>query len=208
LKPYPVRNSWARTLQARFTDPDLYEQYTAEFAIWPVGKPAERNGYVQADAQTDQVTTFVVPQMQLVHGTAYGWQARVNDGTEYSPWSKKCFFRYDGVPPSSPEVTSTNYPQDDWTFVFDGHGDTDVAGFQYSWDAAGGLGLCTSGELGQLVCKDPFDLEQTVKADVPGGTATITLNPDRSGPVQLVVRAIDLAGNVSASTEYTIPVGE
>jgi hypothetical protein len=42
----------------------------------------------------------------------------------------------------------------------------------------------------------------TVKANAPGGTATVTLNPTGSGPQRLTVRSIDLAGNVSAETEY------
>ncbi|BCJ44624.1 hypothetical protein GCM10010168_14370 [Actinoplanes ianthinogenes] len=216
LKPYPVTN-FGR-LQALVTDPDEGERITAEFAVWPVKSPDNRTILTDQYPRTGRVASVLVPEANLVQGQAYGWQARVSDGTETSAWSKKCFFTYDGTAPSAPEVTTTNYTPGTWgpvgeypEFVFDGHGDKDIAGFQYSWNGLGVGGICTTDdEYGQLVCHDPFSEPRTVKASTPGGKVTIALNPDDSGVRQLTVRAIDLAGNSSPSTTYDllIPTSE
>ena len=211
LKPYPVRNISGGNLQARVLDPDMYEQLTAEFAVWPVGSPDARTIYPTDRAQSGRVATVQVPETDLVHGAAYGWQARVSDGTETTPWSKKCFFRYDNIAPSAPAVTSTTHRPNvsgpvgqHPTFVFDGHKDKDIAGFQYSWQSLG-VNVCSlSGEYGQWECPDPWDLPDVVKADVPGGRATVTLNPDLSGPTRLAVRSMDLAGNTSPTVYYEV----
>ena len=209
LKPYPVVGSFAGSLQALVTDPDEMERLTAEFAIWPVGSPDDRTTYNDGYPQSGRVASANV-RSQLVQGMAYGWQARVSDGTETSSWSKKCFFKYDGLAPSAPVVTWTNHQPDTWgpvgehpTFVFDGHKDKDIAGFQYSWSGLGVPSTCEGGDYGQLICKDPLDQIGTVKADVPGGKATVTLNPDRTGPARLFVRSIDRAGNASPETVYS-----
>jgi hypothetical protein len=109
-------------------------------------------------------------------------------------------------------VTSSNYPARSTgepaptgvpgVFTFSGHGDKDIAGFQYSWSELGVNGCSYSGDYGQLECPDWLSGPGTVRANTPGGTATVELSPLRSGPGQLNVRSIDLAGNVSATTTY------
>jgi hypothetical protein len=199
LKPYPPLGGLAGRLQALGLDADEGERLTTEFAIWPVGTPDARTVYPVQNAVPGRVATANVPLDTLTTGQAYGWQARTSDGTDTSAWSKKCFFKYDGVAPSAPVVTvgpvvAGAYPK----FTFDGHGDKDIAGFQYGWWSLPVFSACTSpGPVGQLECKDPFQQSGVTKLTTPGGSVTLPLNPDTSGPIRLAVRSVDLAGNVS-----------
>ncbi|MEU9510261.1 hypothetical protein AB0D32_28725 [Micromonospora sp. NPDC048170] len=103
-------------------------------------------------------------------------------------------FTVDTTSPAPPTVSSTDYPADDgWyggpgipgQFTFSAGGDTDVVGFRY--------GLA-SGPMAD------------VAADAPGGSATVTVTPDRDGPRTLTVEAVDHAGNRSPATSYMFRV--
>ena len=210
LKPYRKIGGLAGRLQALINDPDPNEQLTTEYSIWPTGQPDAAVSYSAQYGSTGRVSVVNVPLATLVQGQSYAWQARVTDGTDTSAWSKKCYFTYDGIAPSAPAVTSPNFPPTTWgpvgqnpTFVLDGHKDKDIAGFEYTFGSLGVPTCSGSGTYGQLECQDPFDSPGTIKADVPGGKATVTLNPDTSGAVRLTVRALDTAGNRSPATVYT-----
>ncbi|MGC4762805.1 hypothetical protein ACLQ20_08120 [Micromonospora sp. DT46] len=214
FRPYPRLAGFANVLQALGTDADPDDEYrlTSEFAIWPTGDAAARQVFTSQHAISGRVHTANLPAGTLVDGKSYAWQARVGDGADFSAWSKKCFFTYDDTSPTAPTVASANYPATDTgqqapagvpgVFTFSGGGSKDVAGFQYSWNGLGVNTCAATGDLGQLVCRDPFSLPNTVRADVPGGSATVTLNPTGAGPQQLTVRSLDLAGNISAETVY------
>jgi hypothetical protein len=201
-------------LEALGTDADD-DSLTAEFAVWPVGDPDARTVYTDDSISTGWVGSVTVPAGNLVEGKSYAWQARVTDGTDTSPWSKKCYFSYDDTNPPAPGVTSGNFPGPNGpspvgeypVFTFDGHGDKDVAGFEYRWYDLGVSGVCeNSGDHGQLECTEPFSEPNTVKANTPGGTATVTLNPDTDGTARLAVRSLDAAGNASPTVYYGITV--
>ncbi|BCJ65461.1 hypothetical protein [Polymorphospora rubra] len=218
LRPYPKIGGFAHRLQAVGTDADPADEFglTTEYAIWPRGDAAARTVFTRDGGRSGRVNGVTLPEGTLVDGVTYGWQARVGDGAEVSAWSKKCFFTYDATRPSTPTVTSANYPPSGsaaWApvgepavFTFSGNGDRDVAGFEYSWNDLGATGCSEGGAVGQLVCRDPFSYPNRVRADVPGGSATIILSPNGSGPQRLTVRAVDLAGNVSPTTEYQVRV--
>lgn len=217
-QPYVRLGGFANVLQAVGTDADPRDEreLTTEFAIWPADDPEARKVFSKQYGISGRVNTVNLPAGTLVDGESYAWQARVSDGADFSSWSKKCYFTYDGTRPTAPAVTSANYPSSDtgqWApagtpavFTFSGNGNTDVAGFQYSWNDLG-VNVCEAGgDLGQWVCRDPFSLPNTVKADAPGGSASVTLNPVNAGRQRLTVRSIDLAGNVSAPTVYEMLV--
>ncbi|MEV0728642.1 hypothetical protein [Polymorphospora sp. NPDC050346] len=218
LRPYPRLGGFAHRLQAVGTDTDPADELglTTEYAIWPRGDAAARTAFTRDGGRSGRVNGVTLPEGTLVDGVTYGWQARVGDGAEMSAWSKKCFFTYDATRPSTPTVTSANYPPAGggvWApagvpavFTFSGNGDRDVAGFEYSWNELGVPGCSSSGDVGQLVCQDPFSYPNRVRADVPGGSATITLSPNGASLQRLTVRAVDLAGNVSPTTEYQVQV--
>jgi hypothetical protein len=216
LKPYPKQNFVVLAAGALDLDGGVTSsQLSMEFAVWPVGQPDARKIYpVSAYGPLPgRVLGLSVPHADLINGQSYGWQARLTDGRDTSKWSRKCFFAHDRTAPSAPTVTSANFPDQSSTgpagehpvFTFDGHGDRDIAGFQYSWSELVSPTSCEySGEHGQLVCDDPFELPNRVRAAEPGGRATVTLNPDRFGMATLSVRALDLAGNPSPTVTYQV----
>jgi hypothetical protein len=85
-------------------------------------------------------------------------------------------------------------------FTFDAGGNTDTAGFEYGWGELG-VPVCEIGQHAILRCFDPFAGANTVRADAPGGTATVTLTPPGHLNV-LVVRAIDEGGRRSPRVRY------
>jgi hypothetical protein len=209
LKPYPHIGGFGGRLQALITDPDENEQLTTTYAIWPAGDPDARTTYTQQLGTSGRVSTEQLPAGSLTDGTSYVWQAQVSDGADTSAWSKKCYFVYDGSAPSAPKITSSNYPEGGnaplgvpATFTLSGHGDKDIAGFQYGWNDLGVGTVCSPGQYGQTVCPDPLTGPGLVRASQPGGKATVTLNPQWDGPETLVVRSVDAAGRVSDSIRY------
>ncbi|MGH3861878.1 hypothetical protein [Actinokineospora sp.] len=57
------------------------------------------------------------------------------------------------------------------------------------------------------MCADPFDSPNTVRADAPGGSATVSLTPPRDwGHARLLVRSMDAAGNHSTPVYYEIVI--
>ncbi|MEU7572125.1 hypothetical protein [Micromonospora sp. NPDC049240] len=214
LRPYPRLSGFARVLQAVGADADGSDRLRTDVAIWPTGHPEQRREFGADQGASGRANTVRLPEDALADGTSYVWQARVGDGVDTSAWSKKCYFTYDATAPAAPAVTSSNYPSSTsgqtappgvpGVFTFSGNGKKDVAGFQYRWGDLG-VNVCEwSGDLGQLVCPDPLTYPGTVRADSPGGTATVTANPPNAGPQRLTVRSIDLAGNVSAPVVYEV----
>ncbi|MFG1869989.1 hypothetical protein [Micromonospora arborensis] len=214
LKPYPRINGFAARLQAVGSDADADDERAIknEVAIWPKATPDARQVFTGEHGISGRANTVNLPEGTLTDGESYVWQARVTDGADASAWSKKCFFTYDRTAPTVPTVTSANYPENGnggsvpagvpAVFTFSGNGNKDIAGFQYSWRSLGIGGCSDSGEYGQLVCPDPFSGPGAVKANTPGGSATVMVNPIGSGPQTLTVRSIDFAGNVSETVEY------
>ncbi|MGC5289035.1 hypothetical protein [Micromonospora sp. DT231] len=214
LKPYPRIGGFANVLQAVGSDADANDEWAVrtEVAIWPKATPDARQVFTGEHGISGRANTVNLPDGFLADGESYVWQARVTDGTDASAWSKKCFFTHDGTAPGAPTVTSANYPADstgEWapagvpgTFTFSGNGNKDVAGFEYSWRGLGVRSCSTSGDYGQLECPNPLDQPGAVRADKPGGSATVTINPSDFGTQTLTVRSIDLAGNVSGTVEY------
>ncbi|MEV6346923.1 hypothetical protein [Actinoplanes sp. NPDC051851] len=207
--PYPT--IWSTLLQARVLDADG-DRLSTDYAVWPIGDPEARTTYTATNTASGRIGAVTVPGTDLVSGGTYAWQARANDGTENSAWSPVCHFTWDDAEPSAPTVTSLTYPTSaDVTapvgelagFTLSGEGDPDVAGFAYSWTGTGGSACAYSGEYGQLVCPDPFGYAGRVRADVPGGTATVRLTPEGS---RFYVRSVDAAGNVSAEVTTVIVV--
>ncbi|MEU8387460.1 hypothetical protein [Micromonospora sp. NPDC048843] len=215
LTPYPRIGGFAGILEAVGSDADEYDERAVktEVAIWPKANPDARQVFTGEHGLTGRANRVNLPEGTLADGKTYVWQARVTDGADYSPWSKKCFFTHDRSAPGEPTITSANYPQDSTgdavptgvspVFTFSGNGDKDVAGFEYSWRSLGGHGCSATGEYGQLECTHPLAQSGSVRANTPGGTATVTIDLIGSGSQRLSVRTIDLAGNVSETVEYS-----
>ncbi|MEU5949833.1 hypothetical protein ABZ793_30370 [Micromonospora sp. NPDC047465] len=185
-------------LSAKVTDPDAVpsntEPVTATFAWWPVSDPTRRTERTTGAKAAGSVFRYDVTAGQLVDGT-YAFAVRGTDGAGgTSAWSPECRFTVDTQQPAAPTVSSTDYPNDlGWyggpgipgQFTFSAGGDADTVKFRY-------------GLSGQPATEVPVD--------APGGSATVTITPDRDGPTILTVEAVDRAGNRSPATSYVFRV--
>lgn len=191
-------------------------QYT--FTLWPAADPTATTSQSQFESSSGQLASVSIPQAALVSGTDYAWHVQLTDNNGTSPFSNICTFHYDNTAPSTPVITSSNFPTYQQgvgpvgqlaKFTFDGHSDTDTAGFEYVWGSVMPVPSCSySGPRGELVCPDPLDQPGVVRANAPGGTASIALPPPGSGPQTLTVAAVDVAGNLSrppASYQIFVP---
>jgi hypothetical protein len=210
--PFPARGYRAGLLQAQANDPDPEDLgfLDYEFAVWPTATPAART--VLRDDNRSVVGGVNIPNGVLVDGRTYSWQVRVSDGADTSPWSAVCSFVNDQTRPAAPTVTSANYPPsangpvpigEPGTFTFAAT-DSDTVGFQYGWEMLGVIGGCETKEFGRVACTDPFSVPGTVRADRPGGTATVTVNPPGPPRGRLLVRSIDSAGQISPEVAYEV----
>ncbi|WP_148088693.1 DUF7594 domain-containing protein [Saccharothrix texasensis] len=214
--PYPRLSKHFVVLEALPADPDPDDQRgsggAVDFALWPQDDQATRTEQRAQHTGTTRVARWEFAAGLFTDGRTYSWQARVTDGADTSEWSEPCHFTVDGTDPPVPAVTSANYPLDEsgWApvgepgvFTFDGGGDEDVKGFEWTWGEFSVPG-CTYGELNRLICPDRFTGGTTVRADRLGGTATAALTPPGSGLRKLRVRAIDAAGRSSQPVSFQI----
>lgn len=214
--PYPYLGTLRPSLSALFRDPDAGDTLTGTFAIWPAEQPDQRTTISTTyHIGSGWVSGVTVPEGLLVDGGTYGWQARLDDGTDTTNWSVSCYFTTDVTAPDSPPaISSSNYPQDGYAgggelahFTFAPNGVTDVAGYQYSWNVYPGVPCIVSvGPGGVPQWTDPFTRPGMVRVGGPDGTTTVDLQPPDSGPQRLYVRSIDRACNVSPLTEYDVTV--
>ncbi|WP_155369275.1 hypothetical protein [Catellatospora vulcania] len=215
-QPYPHLGYFGNSLQALAVDGDEWDgtNLDYDFALWPQDDPAARTEFASPFSVPDRVATGTVPEGVLTDGRTYAWQYRVGDGADTTAWSRTCYFVYDRTAPAAPAVTSSNYPAADsgeatplgvpGEFTFSGGGNADVAGFEYAWEMLGVPGCSYGGDVGQLVCADPLEGPNVVRADVPGGSATVRLSPPQSTYNTLRVRSLDAAGNRSGEVSYEI----
>ncbi|WP_203897566.1 LamG-like jellyroll fold domain-containing protein [Virgisporangium aliadipatigenens] len=131
-----------------------------------------------------------VPLGVLRPNVVYSYRARTNDGTASGAWTDRCYFIVDDVGPGQPAIESADFPE--WTPIrdtgelgtvtFRRHTtDTDIAGFQYGFDAEQLTGWIPADPAGQ--------------AQVP---MTLWPKPGTGLPeAELYVRAVDYSGNLS-----------
>ncbi|WP_432982800.1 hypothetical protein [Dactylosporangium sp. CA-233914] len=212
--PYPYLNSLTPVLGAQVHDADPDDaRLTGEFAIWPVDRPDQRTTVTQQSMQNGHVESVTPPADALADNTTYAWQARVNDGTDDSPWSQTCYFTTDATAPANaPTVNSPNYPSnttrypggDPIVYNLGPNGVDDVYGYQYSWNGVFSVFGAYIGPYGVPEFADPFSTPGVVHADQAGGGATLTVSPPNSGFVILSVRSFDRAFNLSPVTSYRL----
>lgn len=193
-----VRWNTEREVQvsASVQDPDR-DELSVQFQLWPMDNP---------DAMTDETITsssgsrptWVLREGALEHDRTYAWRVRASDAHFTSAWTDECRFTNDFVSPSAPSVSSEDYPDDgDWhdgaglpgEFTFDANGVEDVVAFWYSPNSLDGSFT-------------------EVAAEAPGGAATVTYTPEKSGPNRLAVRSVDRSGRLSDVVYYEFYVAQ
>ncbi|WCN81567.1 hypothetical protein [Micromonospora sp. LH3U1] len=192
-EPYQFQQNDDLVLSAILHDPDTDEsggtdRLTATFALWPVDEPTARIERFGDNGREGDRESGLFEREILTHDRVYAWQVRAADSQATGEWSSLCYFRTDFQGPSvAPVVTSTDFPVEGWhpalpgQFTFDAAATPDAVGFRYELLGSDGV--------------------QTVSADRPGGSATVTLTPD-AGPNTLTVWSLDAAGNRSPEARY------
>src|SRR5690606_24868050 len=130
-------------------------------------------------------------------GTLIGWRVRAYDGEQYSARSndgaaKMCEFILAASKPAAPQISSTDYPNDDaehggvgqygeFTFT---PASSDVVKYQFAVNGSAKQGT-------------------TVNAPSPGAPVTVSIMPTSAGPNTVSVLSYDAAGNDSEPASYT-----
>ncbi|MFJ8470770.1 hypothetical protein [Kitasatospora sp. NPDC094011] len=170
----------------------------ARFGVWDVTTGAEEPVFTgEANAGYNQQAGLTVPK--LLDGHSYAWHAWALQGTQTSAPSADCHFTVDTTSPTV-TVSSTDFPASGkatkyagqkGTFVLKGTDPAPAGGessgiacFRYAWNYIGVAGCDAAGAV------EP-------EAD---GTAKVDLKVLDWGSNNLIVQAIDNAGNVSQTT--------
>ena len=186
-------NDTSLTLKGLFPDPDRAlgsVQVSGEFE-WAREGEVEPLGQVVTTAAWQYPDQEPAPQSATAHDlpeeALFGYRARGHDGQSAGEWSERCWVEISTSRPANPPaVTSEDYPDDgrfhggpgqSGEFTFSGNGVEDAAAYSY-----GTSGSCAT----------------RVEPETLGGTATVTLTPERDGPTDLHARTIDPYGNSSA----------
>ena len=168
---------------------------TVEFDYWPTGGVTTVRKVTVGSGTPASTTVF---RTEFVDGTTYHWRLRAQDSHgATSAWSTTCQFTVDRTAPGTDiAVTSAQYPDYDrdlllstvpagtpGQFTFDAKGDPDIVGFYLAIDNDAPT--------------------RYVPANAPGGTATVTLTPTRTGPGTVYIRTFDGVNPSMGTATYT-----
>lgn len=208
-QPYRYVAENTPELEAIPHDVDPGDNPFTDFAVWPVGNPAQRTEFTSRFGESGFESGAAVPSGVLADGGTYAWQARSDDGTDVSAWSRPCYFGVDADRPNAPTVAS-NYPQNQRTqggvppvFTFSPNGSSDVIGYQYTWNTLSVIGT-NIGQYGIPQWVDPFTLPGFIRADKADGSVTVSIPPPPTQMATLTVESITRSYNVSSNVSYTI----
>ncbi|GAB3171543.1 concanavalin A-like lectin/glucanase superfamily protein [Micromonospora palomenae] len=208
----------APRLDAYLRDPDHSsshtEQVQAEFRVTYTAPGSStptvllsKTAFKASGSKFSYEVSESIPQNVTV-----SWDVRGGDGVSWGPWSSDgtrnvCQFIVDKTSPTPPDVDSAQYlpldatdttsdckDDDEWrgsigvvgSFTFDSAA-TDVVEYLYNFN--GGTDI-------------------SVKPATAGGPVTINWTPDKEGPRQLFVKAVDAAKRASSPATCTFRVGK
>jgi hypothetical protein len=156
-------------------------------------------------------TPYVVaiPATSLTDGEVINWRAQATDGTDVGPASGNCWFTIDRTGPSvTPSASSPDYPlTTDASCPLAPSGGVGVpSSFTFGPNSTTTTTPTTADIAGYLYDIDGRAPTKPVKTSTLGGSATVTITPDKSGKVILNVQSRDRAGNVSPIAAYCFQV--
>lgn len=206
--PYRSVGASDLTFAATSSDADGDLKYL-DLEVWQSGSTTKLyDSNLTADANGHASTTIDGidgTSSKFLNGKTYYWRVRAIDSTGAAstyapPGTGNCGFVYDATKPTSPEVTSTDFPEDTgsddvWskkTFgtlgcaTFTANGSKDTVEYDYSFNSS------------------RYDHKLTVSAGA--SKQDCTLKPPVAGPNMLYARAVDSAGNTSEPRKYLLYV--
>lgn len=176
-------------LRGEASDPDGTASLQARAQVWDVDNPSDV--YEVVTHAFNGTFSLTYPDWLATDGATYQWRARAEDRDDaVSAWSAPCEFTVDRTRPDVPPTVHSDYFVEDsgppgvtgpGEFTFTANGVADVVGYRWS-----GIGI-------------PYG---SVRADQPGGPATVTIMPTSDGPASISVVSFDAAGNPSAERTY------
>ncbi|HEX4812382.1 MAG TPA: LamG-like jellyroll fold domain-containing protein [Nonomuraea sp.] len=188
-------------MSAKLTDDDG-GLLRAQFEWYPKG--GSRLGVATtAQKSSGSIFTADVPAENALHGTTLTYRVRGTDGIDYGQWGSWCDVTIDRqAPDKGPGVSSQTYPKCDTAndadcpgggsvgytggFTLNANGVTDVVAFEYYL----------------------YGHEGVFRANATSGTANVLVTPPEDGPMDLIARSVDRAGNKGPETRYHFWVGE
>lgn len=203
-------------LNAIMRDPDHSsantEQIKAEFKVtWtPTGGSLQTRSYVTPYKASGSLFNYYVPS-DIAENVPISWEVRASDGVSWGPWSSEgsdvCQFYYDKSSPAAPDVDSPEYLPNDATDT------TSECKDDQEWRGSIGVqGTFTFDSAATDVVEYQYNFNDnptvSVKPTTAGGPVTITWTPDKEGPRQLFVKAIDQAKRSSTVATCTFRVGK
>jgi hypothetical protein len=174
-------------LSAQVSSPTTATGLTGTFEVWNTAHTTRLANGTGTTVGTGQNTQWQVSPALSVG--SYDWRVDASDGTATSAWSAWQSLTIDQTAPATPTISISGLTLNSWNTSGGtsatatlGDSSTDVYGFEW--------GLDVGGNPTTVALWDP---------GVPG--ATVTINPTW-GWHDLAVRALDLAGNPSASVQH------
>ncbi|MEU3603563.1 VCBS repeat-containing protein [Streptomyces sp. NPDC006798] len=201
VSPYTQYGLGNLVFAAGSSDPDG-DLASLTFQVWYLN--GSTKVYVETSVRpTSGKASFTLDKSKLVNGRTYYWHVKATDREDVSstyapPGTVSCGFVYDSTAPSSPDVVSADFPEDDGN------------GTKWSEKPFGTKGKFTikpaAANDGTTKFYWSFNRESYVEertATVAQGAAGIDLNPPNAGPNILYVKSADSAGNRSVTpTKY------
>lgn len=182
-------------LRARVSDPDGDLLRDSGFAVHRGQANDWVTDLVARDVPSGSFAEVTVSKELLAENRVYNWLVYAGDGEARSPYSQRCEFRVDSVSPSTPAVSSTDYP----TTGFNGSvGRTGIFTFAPNGNT-GPDGTMDVVRYGWSLNVNTFD--SRVDVTDASGVVSVPITPKTGQTNVLYVQAYDKAGNQAATPQ-------
>ncbi|GAA2015345.1 VCBS repeat-containing protein [Catenulispora yoronensis] len=201
LTGYLSRANWGgqstAQLSAGISSPLAQAQVHGHFEFYDHTVSGGKEWFMDSAAVGGSGGTATVTTPALTDGHQYTWQVNADDGYATSPVAHYCGFTVDISPPSNPIVQSSDFlPAGSSTPSPKKAGQAGLFSVSASDPAPGsgfrGYNYILDGSIGD-----------TGTQFAAAGTGNLTITPTAWGPHTLYVQAVDNAGNVSATSQYS-----
>ncbi|MGV9317310.1 VCBS repeat-containing protein, partial [Streptomyces sp. NPDC003691] len=203
--PYTTYGKGNLTFAAGSSDPDG-DLKSLHFQAWRTDATATKIVDSVRTTTSAGKADVAVDRTKFVNGKTYHWIVKAVDAAGISstwapPGVINCGFVYDDTAPASPDISSTDFAEDDGTgskWSVKPFGTPGV--YTFTTAASGGTGTT---KFFWSFNRESFTDERSVTLAAGATSVNRTLSPPNAGPNILYVKAADAAGNMSlTSTRY------